>query len=216
MSKPTHIQESSEQNHPTLEPVFRILKRDWSVIDYSGEENVLSGKNSKDFIGQPFYALLGLNKSDNPIKQLEGNSAPFNTFLLENVSIRNQTYNIRIINTGEKECIAILKDVTEQYNTETKLKQTQKEFAEVFNSITDVYYKTNSERIIEVMSPSIERITGKKPEEYIGKKTTSLIKKENADSIYKTLQTVSRRHKIECQFTQWCCQYFIIQYSCQI
>ncbi len=192
MSKPTHIQESSEQNHPTLEPVFRILKRDWSVIDYSGEENVLSGKNSKDFIGQPFYALLGLNKSDNPIKQLEGNSAPFNTFLLENVSIRNQTYNIRIINTGEKECIAILKDVTEQYNTETKLKQTQKEFAEVFNSITDVYYKTNSERIIEVMSPSIERITGKKPEEYIGKKTTSLIKKENADSIYKTLQTVSR------------------------
>ncbi|MEQ6118701.1 PAS domain S-box protein [Reichenbachiella sp. MALMAid0571] len=192
MSNSVQKQASSTQNYPTREPMFRILKNDWSVIDYSGSENILSGKKSKKFIGQPFYKLLGLKKSDNPLKQLEGNSAPFNTFLLENVSVRNQSYNIRIINTGEKECIAILKDVTEQKKTEFKLKQSQKEFIDVFNSITDVYYKTNSDRVIETISPSIERITGKKPEVFIGKKTTSLIEKQKADNIFKTLEALGR------------------------
>jgi len=192
MPLPTQKPELSSQNYPTQEPMFLIRKSNWSVIDYSGEENILNSTKSNTFIGKPFYEILDLKKSANPLKKLEGDSAPFNTFLLENISVKNQVYNIRIINTGDKECIAILKDVTEQYKAETKLKQTQKEFLDVFEAITDVYYKTNSNRMIDAISPSIERITGKKPKEYIGKKVYSLISKESDDSIFKSLHSIGK------------------------
>ena len=77
MSITAHMPVSSPQN-ANQEPMFRILKSNWNVIEYSGSENIIVGKKPQDFIGQPFYSLLELKKSDNPLEQLTGKSSPRN------------------------------------------------------------------------------------------------------------------------------------------
>ncbi len=63
----------------------------------------------------------------------------------------------------------IIKNVTELLKAEEALKKSEEKFRKIFNSLLDIYYQTDMKGIIKILSPSVESITGYKPEELIGK-----------------------------------------------
>ena len=58
----------------------------------------------------------------------------------------------------------------------------------MFNSLVEVYSRVSIDGVIELVSPSVERITGYKPEELIGKRTIELYQyKEKREEIIREL-----------------------------
>ncbi len=70
---------------------------------------------------------------------------------------------------------AVLTDVTQKNNVEKELRVSEKRYRSLFNSINDIYYRTNSDEVIIAASPSVEVHYGYKPEELIGMKLDEIV-----------------------------------------
>lgn len=57
--------------------------------------------------------------------------------------------------------------------SERELKKSEAKFRDIFNSITDIYYRTNAKHEVVLISPSIEAVAGYKPDQVIGKPVSS-------------------------------------------
>jgi PAS domain S-box-containing protein len=81
------------------------------------------------------------------------------------VEINTHLFNIK----SEKYILSIARDIRERKQVEDALKKSEIKYRTIFNNIQDIFYQTdNSGNIIEI-SPSIERYSGYKPSELIGK-----------------------------------------------
>ncbi|MGZ4857020.1 MAG: PAS domain S-box protein [Methanobacteriaceae archaeon] len=70
---------------------------------------------------------------------------------------------------GEEYILSIARDIRERKNAEEALKNSEIKYRKIFENVQDVFYQTdNNGKIIEI-SPSIERYSGHKPEELLGK-----------------------------------------------
>ncbi len=72
------------------------------------------------------------------------------------------------------------RNATDRWLAEQSLKESERKFRNIFNSLLDVYYRTKLDGTIELISPSVEKVGGYKPEELIGK-DASLFYKNKAD-----------------------------------
>ena len=71
---------------------------------------------------------------------------------------------------GKPAIFSLSKDLTDHMKTEDLLRRSEEKYRKIFENIQDIFYQTDIEgRIVEI-SPSIERYSGYKPEELIGKK----------------------------------------------
>ncbi len=61
------------------------------------------------------------------------------------------------------------RNATDRWNAEQKLEKSEKEYKSIFNSLIDVYYRIGLDGTVENVSPSVEKISGYKREEIIGK-----------------------------------------------
>ena len=59
--------------------------------------------------------------------------------------------------------------VMQRRNVEMELEKSEKKYRKIFENVQDVFYQTDQEGIITEISPSIERYSGFKPEELIGR-----------------------------------------------
>jgi PAS domain S-box-containing protein len=70
---------------------------------------------------------------------------------------------------GEEAIFAFCKDSSDRRNAEESAKKNEERYRILFENVQDIFYQADNEgRIIEI-SPSIERYSGYKPEELIGK-----------------------------------------------
>jgi len=70
---------------------------------------------------------------------------------------------------GTKQSIASLFDITDRKEAEKKLIESENKYRSIFENIQDVFYQTDHAGIITEISPSIERYTGFKRDELLGK-----------------------------------------------
>ena len=63
----------------------------------------------------------------------------------------------------------ITKDITEKIEVEHALKKSENKYRSIFENIQDVYYRTNRQGIVTVISPSIKSYSGYSVDEVIGK-----------------------------------------------
>lgn len=80
--------------------------------------------------------------------------------------------------------IAVKEDITAYKEKEQKLYETQEKYFDIFNNITDIYYKTNEKGIIEIISPSVEKIIGYKPQEVIGQTVSAYYKDPKRRAVF--------------------------------
>ncbi len=83
----------------------------------------------------------------------------------------------------------ITHDITARKRVEDALKKSELKYRTIFNNIQDIFYQTdNSGKIIEI-SPSIERYSGYKPSELIGKPVeTVYLNPQDRDDLIKQIQ----------------------------
>jgi PAS domain S-box-containing protein len=81
------------------------------------------------------------------------------------VEINNHLFELR----GKKVILAISRDITERKQAEEVLKNSERKYRKIFDTVQDVFFQTDTKGNITEISPSIERCSGYKPEELIGK-----------------------------------------------
>jgi PAS domain S-box-containing protein len=69
---------------------------------------------------------------------------------------------------------AFVRDITERKRTEQVLAESEEKYRRIFDTFVDIYYETDINGIIQVLSPSVSAIGGWDPEELIGKPVVDL------------------------------------------
>jgi PAS domain S-box-containing protein len=67
-----------------------------------------------------------------------------------------------------EEISAIAHDITEQKRAQLALEAQEEKFRSIFESFQDIYYRTDAEGILTIVSPSVREVLGYEPEEVIG------------------------------------------------
>jgi PAS domain S-box-containing protein len=75
---------------------------------------------------------------------------------------------------GQKKLLECFVDITDRKDAEGALRISEAKFKEIFETIEDLYYETDSKGIITILSPSIHRLTGWNEEDLIGKPATDV------------------------------------------
>ena len=70
--------------------------------------------------------------------------------------------------------IYVAEDITEQKRAEEALRESEIKYRRIFESLEDLYYQTDAQGIIRVLSPSAVRLTGWMPDELIGRPVTDV------------------------------------------
>jgi PAS domain S-box-containing protein len=65
-------------------------------------------------------------------------------------------------------------DITERKQIEAALRESEIKYRRIFESFEDIYYQTDENGIIRVLSPSVYRLTGWSPDELIGKPASDI------------------------------------------
>jgi PAS domain S-box-containing protein len=74
---------------------------------------------------------------------------------------------------GTKMSVASLIDITQRKKNEEALRESGRKYKDLFDSIIDIFYRTDNEGKILIVSPSLKKVFGYSPEEVIGKKLSS-------------------------------------------
>jgi PAS domain S-box-containing protein len=81
------------------------------------------------------------------------------------VEVNNHLFELN----GKKVALAISRDITERKKAEDALKNSEIKYRTIFENVQDVFYQLDKQGNIIEISPSIERNSGYKPSELIGK-----------------------------------------------
>ncbi len=65
------------------------------------------------------------------------------------------------------------RNATDRWKAEQKQKESEREYKSIFNSLIDIYFRINLNGIVENISPSVEKVSGFKREDIIGKEASS-------------------------------------------
>ena len=82
--------------------------------------------------------------------------------------------NLNIIGT-----FGITDDVTERVEAQINLKESEQKYRSIFENIQDVYYRTDRDGFITEVSPSIEKYSGYKQDQIIGKPVTTFYQNQS-------------------------------------
>ncbi len=150
-----------------------------NILGYTEEEII--GKTPFDFMVE-----ADKKKVKRQFMKLKREKKPI--INLENWSIRKDGRRICLLTNGipifdkNKNLIGYRgadKDITELKKAEEKIKKNEEKFRNIFNSLIDIYYQADLNGIITLISPSVEKVTGYKPKELIGKHASTVYKDES-------------------------------------
>ncbi len=82
---------------------------------------------------------------------------------------------IRLEDGSIEEVSAISHDITEKKLSEIALIESENKFRNIFESFQDIYYHTDLDGIVTLISPSIQEISGYHPTEILGKRIANLV-----------------------------------------
>jgi PAS domain S-box-containing protein len=85
--------------------------------------------------------------------------------------------------------LGIARDITEDKKTEQALRESEEKYRKIFESLYDVYYRTDKEGIVTEISPSVYTQAGWDPEDVIGHPVTDFYRDPSTREIFaKTLK----------------------------
>jgi PAS domain S-box-containing protein len=96
--------------------------------------------------------------------------------------------------------LGIARDITENKRAETALKEREKKYRKIFESLFDVYYRTDREGMITEISPSVRTQAGYDPEDVIGHPVTDFYRDPSAREVFaQNLKETGRVNDYELQ-----------------
>ncbi len=140
---------------PTIEPMCGLAPAE------------LIGKSTDDF--------FKTDKSEKIYKELENTGQVSDArliFKLPDNQCKTLSFTIYAKRDESNQILStsgLVKDITNQDRFERELIKSESKFREIFQSISDIYYRSDKDGVVQVVSPSVEEISGFKPEEVLNK-----------------------------------------------
>ncbi|MBC2706099.1 PAS domain S-box protein [Desulfobacula sp.] len=179
------------------EEEYRIIFKNTGTATSILEENMiislvndqfvdLSGYSHEEIEGQKKWIEfvvpedLERMKERHRIRRVNGDASPKNyefRFIDKNNHIKHILLTVDMI-PGTKKSVASLLDITERKQTETALKKSEKQFRDLFNSITDLIYTQDMEGHFTSANPAMQRLFGYKADEFLGHRATDFMEPE--------------------------------------
>ncbi|MDP8286802.1 MAG: PAS domain S-box protein, partial [Candidatus Electryonea clarkiae] len=82
--------------------------------------------------------------------------------------IRGYAYHLEDKDSNVKNVIMLSENITEQKLAEEEIRKSEEKYRSIFESFQDLYYRTDSQGIVTLVSPSVRQL-GYEPEELIGR-----------------------------------------------
>lgn len=80
--------------------------------------------------------------------------------------------------------LGIARDITEEKKAEKALQESEKKYRDIFESLFDVYYRTDRAGMITEISPSVRRQAGYSPEDVLGHPVTDFYREPSAREVF--------------------------------
>ncbi|MFO8078024.1 MAG: circadian clock protein KaiC [Thermoplasmatota archaeon] len=91
--------------------------------------------------------------------------------------------------------VAVKEDITERKMAEEQLKKSEEQFRGIFESLQNLYYRTDLEGNIELLSPSIEQLTGYTQDELAGHNVAEIYKDPGEREVF--LKELKEQGKVQ-------------------
>jgi PAS domain S-box-containing protein len=80
--------------------------------------------------------------------------------------------------------LGIARDITEQKQAELALRESERKYRDIFESLHDVYYRTDKDGMVIEISPSVRRQAGYDPEDVVGHPVTDFYRDPSARELF--------------------------------
>ena len=158
----------------TIHDIYYRTDKNRRIRVVSPSVERITGVSPNYFIGKTVSEIMGNDLSEELLIELLKNGRVEDLrmpFTLPSGESKIFSVNIQIEKAQDgafEGTNGIIRDITSQIVSQEKLIKSEKQFKEIFESISDVYYRTNSEGFVDQISPSVEQVLGYTPEEMIG------------------------------------------------
>lgn len=156
--------------------IFRINK-DGIFLDFHAENPSNLLMPDGEFIGQSVWDIVPPEVAQQTMLCVEqalqtGKIQVFEYWLPKNGIHRD--YEARIVKTGDDEVLAIVRDISERKQAETALKQSEANYKELAESISDVFFAMDKDLKYTYWNKASEVLTGIAAKDAIGKSLYNL------------------------------------------
>lgn len=156
---------------------------------------IQTGLSRDELVGKHFSKMPGLFKSDIPAyfrviaSLIKGKSIPsFEArWIRSDGMVRWGEIHVAPLRKNRKITgfQAITRDITERKNTEEALRESEEKYRAIFESFHDVYYRTDREGLVTIISPSVRSHAGWDPQDIIGHPVTDFYKDPSQRETFK-------------------------------
>lgn len=154
--------------------IFRDFNRSGEKIDALKREELIGKKVSEIFPGVKKYGLFEIFQRVWRTGKAE--QYPAAQYRDERISGWRDNYVYKLP-TGE--IVAIYEDVTEFKQAEEKLKDSEEKYRSLVETVNDVIFAVDEKGILTYISPAVQRLSGYRPDEAIGKPFADFIYQED-------------------------------------
>ena len=109
-----------------------------------------------------------------------------------------------VLQAGDEQLIvSVIRDLSEREQAQTDLRRSEEQYRQLFERMQDVFYRTDAEGRVLIVSPSVESVFGYKPEEVQGKdlaETFYFLPRERSEFLARLgKQEQVRNHRTRCK-----------------
>jgi len=166
-----------------------------NFIDGNIAAEDLLGYKRSDLIGKSFLKLKLLSAKETSkaakflAKNVLGKATGPDEFTLHrkdgtSVITEIRTYPVKI--KDQTLVLGIARDITERKRAEEALRESEEKYRGIFESLHDVYYRTDKEGNVTIISPSVRSQAGYNPEDIIGHQVTDFYLNPSDREYFKT------------------------------
>ena len=155
----------------SITDVFFALDREMRITFWNRESERITGTTAQDVLGTPLYEAFpeieafGKDKVFSEIMERETPGS-----FVERMVFRGKLCFIEVNVYPSKDGLAVFaRDITGKYETERALRESEERYRLIFENVSEVIYSVDSRLKVLSVSPSVERLLGYKPEEFVGK-----------------------------------------------
>ena len=129
----------------------------------------LIGRELTDFIHSMDQARSASRMAN--LQDQQNVNAPVRMHILTALgNVREMLVSSRIIQLESCDAILICgMDLTMHSQAEAQLRESEQNFRRLFESMTDVYYRTDTRGVVQMVGPGVRRVLGYEPHEIIGR-----------------------------------------------